>query len=117
MDSGAVRDANFARYVLPEVEMLLRVAMTLTAQPADAEDLVQDTLIRAYQAADCSRPFTVSMKVTFTMSGWRHVEPRQAGCRAGFRWLGCRGGGQSVAVSSAMAVRAADSSAMVLPAV
>ena len=52
MDSGAVRDANFARYVLPEVEMLLRVAMTLTAQPADAEDLVQDTLIRAYQAAD-----------------------------------------------------------------
>ena len=117
VDSGAVRDANFARYVLPEVEMLLRVAMTLTAQPADAEDLVQDTLIRAYQAADCSRPFTVSMKVTFTMSGWRHVEPRQAGCRAGFRWLGCRGGGQSVAVSSAMAVRAADSSAMVLPAV
>jgi len=67
--------------------------------------------------ARCSRPFTVSMKVTFTMSGWRHVEPRQAGCRAGFRWLGCRGGGQSVAVSSAMAVRAADSSAMVLPAV
>jgi len=51
-DSGAVRDANFTRYVLPEVEMLLRVAMTLTAQPADAEDLVQDTLIRAYQAAD-----------------------------------------------------------------
>jgi hypothetical protein len=41
----------------------------------------------------------------------------QAGCRAGFRWAGCRGGGQSVAVSSEMAVRAADSSAMVLPAV
>ena len=52
VDSGAVRDANFTRYVLPEVEMLLRVAMTLTAQPADAEDLVQDTLVRAYQAAD-----------------------------------------------------------------
>ena len=51
-DSGALRDGNFTRYVLPEVEMLLRVAMTLTAQPADAEDLVQDTLIRAYQAAE-----------------------------------------------------------------
>jgi DNA-directed RNA polymerase specialized sigma24 family protein len=50
-DSGALRDANFTRYVLPEVETLLRVAMTLTAQPADAEDLVQDTLMRAYQAA------------------------------------------------------------------
>jgi RNA polymerase sigma-70 factor (ECF subfamily) len=50
-DAAGLRDANFTRYVLPEVETLLRVAMTLTAQPADAEDLVQDTLIRAYQAA------------------------------------------------------------------
>ena len=65
----------------------------------------------------CSRPFTVSMKVTFMMAMCRRGEPRRAGCRAGFRWPGCRGGGQSVAVSSAMAVRAEDSSAMVLPAV
>ncbi|MBT2429727.1 sigma-70 family RNA polymerase sigma factor [Streptomyces sp. ISL-112] len=42
----------FAAYVLPEVPVLLRVAMTLTAQPADAEDLVQDTLLRAYRAID-----------------------------------------------------------------
>jgi RNA polymerase sigma-70 factor (ECF subfamily) len=47
-----VRDKAFAEYVLPEVEVLLRVAMTLTAQPADAEDLVQDTLLRAYKAID-----------------------------------------------------------------
>ena len=67
--------------------------------------------------ANCSRPFTVSMKVTFRMAMWRHGEPRRAGCRAGFGWPGCRGGGQSVVVSSAMAVRAEDSSAMVLPAV
>jgi RNA polymerase sigma-70 factor (ECF subfamily) len=39
----------FARYVLAEVEVLLRVARTLTVRPADAEDLVQDTLLRAYQ--------------------------------------------------------------------
>ena len=64
-----------------------------------------------------SRPFKVSMKVPFAVSaGWRE-EPRRAGCRAGFWWPGWRGGGQSVAVSSAIAVRAADSSAMVLPAV
>ncbi|MGW0733128.1 RNA polymerase sigma factor [Streptomyces sp. NPDC002851] len=50
-DSGP-RDKAFAQYVLPEVEVLLRVAMTLTAQPADAEDLVQDTLVRAYKAVD-----------------------------------------------------------------
>jgi hypothetical protein len=65
----------------------------------------------------CSRPFKMSMKVTFRVAMCRHGEPRRAGCRAGFRWPGCRGGGQSVAVSSAMAVRAEDSSAMVLPAV
>lgn len=48
----ADRRAAFAKYVVPEVEVLLRVAMTLTAQPADAEDLVQDTLLRAYRAVD-----------------------------------------------------------------
>lgn len=47
-----MRDKAFAQYVLPEVEVLLRVAMTLTPQPADAEDLVQDTLLRAYKAVD-----------------------------------------------------------------
>ncbi len=48
---GARRDA-FARYVVPEVEVLGRVAMTITARPADVEDLVQDTLLRAYRAID-----------------------------------------------------------------
>jgi RNA polymerase sigma-70 factor, ECF subfamily len=40
----------FAQYVLPEVEVLLRVANSLTRNHADAEDLVQDTLIRAFRA-------------------------------------------------------------------
>lgn len=43
------RQAAFARHVLPEVDVLLRVAMSLTRRPADAEDLVQDTLTRAFQ--------------------------------------------------------------------
>jgi RNA polymerase sigma-70 factor (ECF subfamily) len=51
-EAEADRRAAFTRYVLPEVEVLLRVALTLTAQPADAEDLVQDTLLRAYRAVD-----------------------------------------------------------------
>lgn len=42
----------FARYAEPEVEVLLRVAKTLTGSWADAEDLVQDTLIRAYRGID-----------------------------------------------------------------
>ncbi|NUR05209.1 MAG: sigma-70 family RNA polymerase sigma factor [Streptomyces sp.] len=51
-DPDARRRQAFAEHVLPEVEVLLRVAMTLTAQPADAEDLVQDTLLRAYRSVD-----------------------------------------------------------------
>lgn len=44
--------AAFEEYVLPEIELLLRVARSLTYHDADAEDLVQDTLIRAFRAVD-----------------------------------------------------------------
>lgn len=50
--STQLAEAKFERYVLPEVEVLLRVAHSLTRNHADAEDLVQDTLIRAYRAID-----------------------------------------------------------------
>ncbi|MBI2168536.1 MAG: sigma-70 family RNA polymerase sigma factor [Actinobacteria bacterium] len=46
------RERAFAQYVVPEIDVLLRVATSLTGNLADAEDLVQDTLIRAYRAAD-----------------------------------------------------------------
>lgn len=42
----------FDEYVVPEIPVLYRVALSLAGQPADAEDLVQDTLIRAYRAVD-----------------------------------------------------------------
>jgi RNA polymerase sigma-70 factor (ECF subfamily) len=45
-------EAAFEHYVLPEVEVMLRVARSLTRNRADAEDLVQDTLIRAFKAID-----------------------------------------------------------------
>ena len=44
--------AAFERYVLPEVDVLYRVAMSMTRNPADAEDLVQDTMLRAFRAID-----------------------------------------------------------------
>ncbi len=47
--TSAVR---FEDLVLPEVDVLYRVARSLTRNKADAEDLVQDTLIRAYNAID-----------------------------------------------------------------
>ena len=42
----------FECFVLPEIELLLRVAGSLTRNPADAEDLVQDTLLRAFRSID-----------------------------------------------------------------
>ncbi len=38
--------------MLTEIEVLLRVARSMTQNHADAEDLVQDTLVRAYRGID-----------------------------------------------------------------
>lgn len=51
-ENSADADAAFRRYVEPELEVLLRVARRLTSDPHDAEDLVQETLLRAYRAVD-----------------------------------------------------------------
>lgn len=53
--TASPRDARteaFEASVLPEVEVLLRVARSLTRNTADAEDLVQETLLRAYRAIE-----------------------------------------------------------------
>lgn len=44
------QEQSFSRYVIPELDSLSRLALSLTGQPADAEDLVQDTLLRAYRS-------------------------------------------------------------------
>ena len=49
---GQSSDERFEQYVLPEVDVMYRVARTLTKSGADAEDLVQDALVRAYKAID-----------------------------------------------------------------
>ena len=43
---------RFQQYVVPELEILYRVARSLSRTDADAEDLVQETLLRAYRAID-----------------------------------------------------------------
>ncbi len=46
------RDAAFRAFVEPELDVLLRVALRLTRHRADAEDLVQETVLRAWRALD-----------------------------------------------------------------
>lgn len=51
-EQDTVRRDTYRRYVLPELDVLLRVALSMNGQPADAEDLVQDTLLRAWRSID-----------------------------------------------------------------
>jgi len=46
------QDARFHEFVTPELDVLYRVAYSITRNKVDAEDLVQDTLIRAYRAIE-----------------------------------------------------------------
>lgn len=48
----ADRDQAFCRYVVPELDVLYGVAMRLTRNPHDAEDVVQETLLRAYRSIE-----------------------------------------------------------------
>jgi RNA polymerase sigma-70 factor (ECF subfamily) len=43
---------RFAEHVVPELPVLLRVARRMTGTTADAEDLVQETLLRAHRGID-----------------------------------------------------------------
>lgn len=46
------RAAAFRDQVEPDIPVMLRVALNLTRNPHDAEDLVQESLIRAFRALD-----------------------------------------------------------------
>ncbi len=50
VDEGRTR--AFREQVQPEIDVMLRVALSLTRNKADAEDLVQESLVRAFRALD-----------------------------------------------------------------
>ena len=57
-ETMAERDARFERDVLPFLDQLYAAAMRMTRNPADAEDLVQETYLKAYAAFRSFTPGT-----------------------------------------------------------
>ena len=49
-ESDAEREARFERDALPFLDQLYAAALRMTRNPSDAEDLVQDTYVKAYAA-------------------------------------------------------------------
>jgi RNA polymerase sigma-70 factor (ECF subfamily) len=65
--SRQARAAAFEAEALASVDSLYRTALRLTRVPADAEDLVQDTYLKAFRAADRFEPGTNLRAWLFTI--------------------------------------------------
>lgn len=63
----ADRTATFEAEALAALDGLYRTALRLTRAPADAEDLVQDTYLKAFRAADTFAPGTNLRAWLFTI--------------------------------------------------
>ncbi|MFM7069708.1 MAG: sigma-70 family RNA polymerase sigma factor [Actinomycetes bacterium] len=50
--TDADRAERFERFVVPEIDVLWRVSMSITRHRADAEDVVQETLLRAFRSIE-----------------------------------------------------------------
>ena len=50
MTDGAHTPQAFEAFIVPHVQMLLRLARRLVREPADAEDLVQETCLKAFRS-------------------------------------------------------------------
>ena len=50
MSSAPPAETAFERDVLPHLDLMYRVALRLTGEAASAEDLVQDTVLKAFRA-------------------------------------------------------------------
>jgi RNA polymerase sigma-70 factor (ECF subfamily) len=72
--STSVDNDAFRRYVVPELPVLLRVARRLTGSPADAEDLVQEVVMRAYRAVDrFDGRYPRAWLLTILRNTWRNM--------------------------------------------
>ncbi|HEX6600680.1 MAG TPA: sigma-70 family RNA polymerase sigma factor [Gemmatimonadaceae bacterium] len=65
--SATQRDAEFAREALPWLDDVYRFALSLTRDEADADDVVQETFLRAYRSWHTFIPGTDCRRWLFTI--------------------------------------------------
>jgi RNA polymerase sigma-70 factor (ECF subfamily) len=66
-DEPHERDADFARVALPWLDDVYRFAFSLTRNEADADDVVQDTYLRAYRSWHTFQPGSDCRRWLFTI--------------------------------------------------
>jgi RNA polymerase sigma-70 factor, ECF subfamily len=64
---GVTRETRFEAEALPHLKRLYAAAYRMTGNPADAEDLVQEALLRAYRAFDSYTPGTNAKAWLYTI--------------------------------------------------
>jgi RNA polymerase sigma-70 factor (ECF subfamily) len=70
--------ARFERDVVPQLSQLYPAALRMTRNPTDAEDLVQETSVKAYAAFHQFRPGTILTTTFINVYRKRKREPQQA---------------------------------------
>src|ERR1700722_4682990 len=66
-DDSVEESSSFEAEALASLDSLYRTALRLTRVPADAEDLVQETYLKAFRAADRFEPGTNLKAWLFTI--------------------------------------------------
>jgi len=78
---GSNRDREFAEIALPLLPTIARVAAALTDDPSDADDLVQETFLRAYRHWNTFVPGTDCKAWLSTICRHAFVEQRRRNAR------------------------------------
>jgi RNA polymerase sigma-70 factor, ECF subfamily len=75
------KQEQFEHEALPHLDAVYRFALRLTGSPADAEDLVQETFLRAYRSWDHYTPGTAAKSWLFTICRNAFLRQRQQDTR------------------------------------
>lgn len=76
-DGGTSNDESFARDAIPWMDDVYRFALSLTRDPADAQDIVQETYLRAYRSWHTFEPDSDCRRWLFTICRNAFLRSRQ----------------------------------------